>query len=163
MNSQNIIEKPPIFPAILSAPLKILPLKYHSKILVTFLNRLLKEQIDEGELDFLEHKTLCVTVSDAGLSYYISLRNNALIAKSPNSKKDIDLQACIYDYIQLIARKQDPDTLVFQRRLVMQGNTELGLELKNFLDGLDLESNRNFSKIEYLLEKSLPVYQRIFR
>ncbi|MGB7997639.1 MAG: SCP2 sterol-binding domain-containing protein, partial [Photobacterium halotolerans] len=38
------------------------------------------------------------------------------------------------------ARKVDPDTLFFQRRLTMQGDTELGLAVKNLLDSLDLDS-----------------------
>jgi predicted lipid carrier protein YhbT len=31
----------------------------------------------------------------------------------------------------IAARKQDPDTLFFQRRLVIEGDTELGLYVKN--------------------------------
>ena len=31
----------------------------------------------------------------------------------------------------------DPDTLFFQRKLLVTGNTELGLQVKNFLDELD--------------------------
>ena len=131
-------------------------------LIVIFLNRLLAEQIKDGDLDFLEHKILNVNVSDAGISYYISFENDVLVPALSTTNVDIDIQACIYDFLQLVARKQDPDTLVFQRRLVMQGNTELGLELKNFLDGLDLESSVNFAKIESLLLKSLPVYKRIF-
>ena len=38
----------------------------------------------------------------------------------------------------LAQRKQDPDTLFFSRRLSMQGDTELGLVVKNALDALEL-------------------------
>jgi O2-independent ubiquinone biosynthesis accessory factor UbiT len=39
----------------------------------------------------------------------------------------------------IAARKEDPDTLFFQRRLKIEGDTELGLEVKNLIDGIDIE------------------------
>ena len=36
-------------------------------------------------------------------------------------------------------RGEDPDTLFFSRRLVMEGDTELGLLVKNTLDALDMD------------------------
>lgn len=116
----------------------------------------------EGDLDFLENRRLCVKVNDAGICYYMSLINECLVNVAPGSKNDLTIQASIYDFLTLAARQEDPDTLVFQRRLVMQGNTELGLELKNFLDGLDIESSGSFAKIESLLQKGLPLYRRLF-
>ena len=38
----------------------------------------------------------------------------------------------------LAQRQQDPDTLFFNRRLVMEGDTELGLVVKNTPDALEL-------------------------
>ena len=43
--------------------------------------------------------------------------------------------------VTLAMRKEDPDTLFFSRRLSMQGDTELGLLLKNTLDSLELPSD----------------------
>ena len=162
MNLTTNIEKTPDFPHVLSMPFKILPSAIHSRILVSFLNKLLKDQIHEGELDFLEDKRLCVTVSDLNIKYYIGLKKGRLISIITDKDNDIKIQANMYDFLLLAARQQDPDTLVFQRRLIMQGDTELGLELKNFLDGLDLESKGSFAKIESLLIKSLSVYKRLF-
>ncbi|RDH83822.1 MAG: sterol-binding protein [endosymbiont of Galathealinum brachiosum] len=162
MNLTTNIEKAPDLPNVLSLPFKMLPSSIHSRILASFLNKLLKDQINEGELDFLEDKRLCVTVSDLNIEYYVGLKSARLISMTAAKENDIKIQANIYDFLQLAARQQDPDTLVFQRRLIMQGDTELGLELKNFLDGLDLESKGSFAKIESLLIKSLPVYKRLF-
>jgi hypothetical protein len=36
------------------------------------------------------------------------------------------------------ARQQDPDTLFFSRRLAMEGDTELGLLVKNTIDAIEL-------------------------
>ena len=41
------------------------------------------------------------------------------------------------DFLLLLARREDPDTLFFSRRLVSEGDTELGLIVKNLLDALD--------------------------
>ena len=38
------------------------------------------------------------------------------------------------------ARREDPDTLFFQRLLAIEGDTALGLEIKNFLDRLEWEA-----------------------
>ena len=44
-------------------------------------------------------------------------------------------------------RDEDPDTLFFARRLTIEGDTELGLMVKNALDALDT------SRIAYWLER----------
>jgi predicted lipid carrier protein YhbT len=44
----------------------------------------------------------------------------------------------------------------------MEGDTELGLSLKNYLDGMDVESSRVLPLIESLARKTLPVYKRLF-
>lgn len=40
----------------------------------------------------------------------------------------------------IAARKEDPDTLFFQRRLRIEGDTELGLYVKNLMDSIDLDT-----------------------
>src|SRR3546814_14074823 len=44
------------------------------------------------------------------------------------------------DLLLLAARLEDADTLFFQRRLVLTGDTELGLTVRNLLDRLPWES-----------------------
>jgi predicted lipid carrier protein YhbT len=44
----------------------------------------------------------------------------------------------------------------------MQGDTELGLYVKNFLDGLDMDSHKIPAYLESVLQKSLPLYERLF-
>ncbi|MNP62413.1 SCP-2 sterol transfer family protein [compost metagenome] len=43
------------------------------------------------------------------------------------------------DFVLLASRHEDPDTLFFRRRLVIEGDTELGLAVKNLIDSLDPE------------------------
>ena len=55
-----------------------------------------------------------------------------------------------------------PTPLFFQRRLQMEGDTELGLEVKNFLDGLDVDSLWLPRRVSGLAQKALPFYERTF-
>ncbi len=52
---------------------------------------------------------------------------------------DVSFSADASDLLMIAARKQDPDTLFFQRRLVIEGDTELGLYVKNLMDAIELE------------------------
>jgi predicted lipid carrier protein YhbT len=45
----------------------------------------------------------------------------------------------------------------------MEGDTELGLEVKNFLDGQDMESLWLSRQLEGVLQKALPHYERVLR
>ena len=47
------------------------------------------------------------------------------------------IAASAHDFLLLAQRKEDPDTLFFSRRLVMEGDTELGLLVKNTIDAID--------------------------
>ena len=44
----------------------------------------------------------------------------------------------------LATRKEDPDTLFFNRRLLVEGDTELGLVAKNTLDSIELPKLADF-------------------
>lgn len=162
MNSLNKLTASPQLPPLLATPFSLIPTKLHSQITPIFLNRLLTKQISDGDLDFLENRILCVKVKDMTINFNMSFYNDRLIRSPKTSKIDLQIEASLYDLLSLAARQQDPDTLVFQRRLIMQGDTELGLELKNFLDGLDLESSNSFHLLDSLLQKTLPVYKLLF-
>lgn len=161
LNMLNKIEVSPQLPGFFSLPFSLLPAKLHSMLLVKVLNKILAEQIKEGELDFLSNRCLCIKVSDAKVFYKISLSGGRFEVIQSNHE-DLVIKAKVYDFLTLAARQEDPDTLVFQRRLIMEGDTELGLELKNFLDGLDIESTGSLAMIEAILQKSLPAYRRLF-
>jgi len=53
---------------------------------------------------------------------------------------DLTISGAIYDFLALATRREDSDTLFFNRRVVMAGDTALGLELKNLLDAMDPET-----------------------
>ena len=160
--SSKKINSHPLFPASLSLPLKVMPAFIHNKILVTTLNRMFKDEIKQGELDFLQGKIINISIEDAGIEYSFTLINDRLAAADKNDSADLILQGTVYNYLLLASRQEDTDTLFFSRRLHMQGDTELGLYVKNFLDGMDMDSHKVSAYLESLLKKSLPVYERLF-
>ena len=152
----------PLFPAPLALPLKVLPAFVHNKVLVTTLNKIFEQELKQGELDFLQGKIIHISIEDAGFEYRFTLNNNKLAAANKNHSPDLILQGTVYNYLLLASRQEDTDTLFFSRRLHMQGDTELGLYVKNFLDGMDMDSHKVPAYLESLLKKSLPVYERLF-
>ncbi|MCX5591288.1 ubiquinone anaerobic biosynthesis accessory factor UbiT [Alcaligenes endophyticus] len=56
----------------------------------------------------------------------------------PAVTPDLCLSATLWDFYQLLRRDEDPDTLFFHRRLRIEGDTELGLMVKNTMDAIDL-------------------------
>jgi predicted lipid carrier protein YhbT len=49
-------------------------------------------------------------------------------------QEELELSAALAAFIALLRGTADADTLFFQRRLVIRGDTELGLIVKNWLD-----------------------------
>jgi predicted lipid carrier protein YhbT len=138
---------------------RALPSAMHSVVISRLLNHMLSTQIDEDELDFLRGKTLHVCVEDTDLMYSLTLQNKRLIA-SDQDRYDMKISGTIHDFLLLISRSEDADTLFFQRRLKMQGDTEMGLYLKNFLDGMDVYSLPYYHLGNPLLIKGIRLYER---
>ena len=163
MKSFNNTEKShPTLPTPLTFPLKILPSFVHNKVLTSTLNRIFSNELNDGELDFLQGKVIHISIEDAKLEYRFTLDNNKLAAADKNRSADLILQGTVYNYLLLASRQEDTDTLFFSRRLHMQGDTELGLYVKNFLDGMDMDSHKVPAYLESVLKRSLPVYERLF-
>ena len=72
----------------------------------------------------------------AGLGFGPQLTLDAIGLRPAFGKPDVTVRATLPDYLALARRREDPDTLFFTRRLVLEGDTELGLEIKNALDAL---------------------------
>ena len=83
-------------------------------------------------------KLIRLHVSDAGITLTLRVTPRGF-APSSAANPDLTLTATAQDFLALALRREDPDTLFFGRRLLMEGDTELGLLVKNFLDALELK------------------------
>jgi O2-independent ubiquinone biosynthesis accessory factor UbiT len=133
------LNKTPTLPRPLALPLSLIPPLVHSSVLITILNRLFTAELADGEMDFLDGKVSLIKVRDARISYYITLKDGKLKAAPARCTHDVSIEGDIYDFMQMATRQEDPDTLFFNRRLRLGGDTELGLYIKNFLDSLEFE------------------------
>lgn len=104
--------------------------------LVTGLNLALGRVLSAGDLAPLTGKRLQLEVTDLGLTLRYGF-NSRFHLRHDTQKPDLTLRAGLRDYLALALQEEDPDTLFFSRRLVMEGDTELGLLVKNSLDAVD--------------------------
>lgn len=148
---------------MLTLPLGLVPGKVHSTAVVSLLNRVFASALREGELDFMQGRTVRVHVQDMRLAFCIALGQGRLVAAREGRLPDLSINGNLHAFLLLAARREDTDTLFFQRRLCMEGDTELGLEVKNFLDAQDLEAFWLSRQLEVLLQKVLPLYERVLR
>ncbi len=124
---------------LLRSPIQLLPQTVHRKALLEGLRLVFKEALEDGDFEFLQDKWLKVAIKDLNLAWYISYQDeNLLIAEKP-VQEDVSFSGNLNDLVLIAGRKEDPDTLFFQRRLSIEGDTELGLEVKNLMDSVDLE------------------------
>lgn len=144
----------PRLPRILSLPLRYIPAKIPSHLLVMTLNQMLAKASRAGELDFLQDKVLLIKVQDAHLIFGLSLVKSRLIACPVHRHYDVCISGTAYDFLLLATGREDPDSLFFNRRLRLEGDTELGLYVKNFLAAVELEPGAQMivKQLEHLLD-----------
>jgi len=126
-------------PSLLSVPLKFTPFAVSRQVLQQVLSWQLRQALADGELDFLESRWLKIEVSDLNLSWQMSVSEGKLIIRE-QGEADVSFSGQANDLILIAARKEDPDTQFFQRRLRIEGDTELGLNVKNLMDSIDLDT-----------------------
>jgi predicted lipid carrier protein YhbT len=84
-------------------------------------------------------KTVRIRVTDAGLNFHFKVSPSGFVACRA-APPAVMISAGARDFLRLARREVDADTLFFDRRLSIEGDTELGLLLKNTLDALDVNS-----------------------
>ncbi len=127
-------------PAFFKIPCAFMPPAIQQNMMLELLKRIFSEALEDGDFAFLEDRWLEVNVRDIGFQSYISFANEKLVVRTDTITPDVSFSGNLNDLILIAARKEDPDTLFFQRRLLIEGDTELGLEVKNLMDSVDFES-----------------------
>ncbi len=107
-------------------------------MLVTALNLVLARYLTFDVTKLLNGKKLRLCVTDAHCAFNFEWRSHRFVACSEGGTADLTISACMQDFVLIALRKEDPDTLFFSRRLAMEGDTELGILVKNTLDAIEL-------------------------
>ncbi|HNP65758.1 MAG TPA: SCP2 sterol-binding domain-containing protein [Woeseiaceae bacterium] len=145
----------PELPGVARKPLAWVPPPARAAAIAAALNALFSATLRAGELEFLAARVMNVIVTDAGLGFSLTLERNRLRVREQVPQPDLSVEGTVYTFLLLASRKEDADTLFFRRMLKTSGDTELGLRVKNFLDGLEPETLPGHRIIEPLLYRSL--------
>lgn len=106
--------------------------------LVAALNTALGRLLPKEPLEPLLGRRVTIKVLDAGMTLRFAYGERGFRPSFDPAPADLTMSARARDFLSLLLREEDPDTLFFSRRLLMEGDTELGLLVKNTLDGIDL-------------------------
>ncbi len=126
------------FPRPLGRLIEHLPTWPPSFAFTRILDLALHRVIRRRDLQALYGKRITIHVTDAGLRLHFTVLSGGFSAVTGSVAPDLAISATAYDFYLLAMRKEDPDTLFFNRRLVVEGDTELGLVAKNALDAMEL-------------------------
>jgi predicted lipid carrier protein YhbT len=133
---------PPVIPfafvAPLRLPLTLLPDALQAVLLARVANHLLRGQRLARRLPALDGKSVEIHVTDADAHLRFAIEAGRLVA-SGAARSDVVIRGTLAEFWQLATRTEDPDTLFFNRRLSIEGDTETGLHVKNLLDALDYD------------------------
>lgn len=132
---------PTFIPRFLSLPARIFPRKIPTAILVHAGNSLLESQQLIDRIKEIEGAKICLHITDMDLKLFLVIENGRLGIET-SEEWDMRIAGTLNHFLALAMRTEDPDTLFFNRSLILEGKTEVGLYVKNLLDAVDLGVDR---------------------
>jgi predicted lipid carrier protein YhbT len=123
-------------PAALRDFVARLPIRPPSIVLALALDRLLRPQLAPDVARQLSDQVVEIEVRDLGLRCRLMLGPSGFRSVPDGGPVTLRVVADAVSYFRLLRGEEDADRLFFERALVMEGDTEYGLILKNTLDAL---------------------------
>ncbi|MBB5192377.1 putative lipid carrier protein YhbT [Silvimonas terrae] len=112
-----------------------------ARIAAFVLNRLAPRLWQDEDFAWLAGRAIRIALVEPAIG--ITLGHDGRHFVPMQQAADVTLRAGWQDFLAMIRQEADPDTLFFQRRLQIDGDTELGLHLKNWLDATDWDALRS--------------------
>ncbi|MDL5034066.1 SCP2 sterol-binding domain-containing protein [Pelomonas sp. APW6] len=113
-----------------------LPVEPPSFVAARLLDRLLLPRLDEAQRVALSGKALELEVLEPGLRLRLQLAADGFRPAPRGTPIQLTIRARSEGLWKLLRGEEDADRLFFDRALVMEGDTEFGLMLKNTLDAI---------------------------
>jgi predicted lipid carrier protein YhbT len=126
-----IVLAPPPFVRALAERLPQFP---HSVLLALAANLFLRGLFAPEEARCAIGRIVRLEVRDAGIRCTLRVAPRGYLPQPDGARPDVTVAANLHDFALLALRRADPDALFFERRLAIEGDTELGLVVKNALD-----------------------------
>lgn len=126
-------------PAWFVQPLRALPQPLLQRGTERLIDLVLAGPLAAGALDDLAGRRLGIEVTDLELRWVVAIGERRIEVLGPDTETESTVRGSITDLLLLASRLEDADTLFFQRRLQLTGDTELGLAVRNLLDQLPWE------------------------
>lgn len=115
---------------------RYLPFAVQQRVLEKAMAQLFAQPLADGEFEVLRDRWLRIEIADLGLGWSLTCTDEGL-RLARQAPTDVCIRGNWQEFLLLASRQEDPDTLFFRRRLIIEGDTELGLAVKNLLDSLD--------------------------
>jgi len=113
-----------------------------SLALATGLNVFLRRKLPAELFQKLDGREVEIAIRGSALRACFRIRGRHFVPARPSGSPHLRFRAAVRDFAMIAAREADADTLYFQRRLVVEGDTESALLVKNTLDGLEFPRTR---------------------
>lgn len=120
------------------APLALVPSVVLDGAAERVLSKALVQSLQGDWLQVVERRRIGIEVTDLGLSWVLEV--DAGRVRRSRGAAEAMVRGTATDLMLLASRLEDADTLFFQRRLMLTGDVELGLTVRNLLDRLPWES-----------------------
>jgi len=136
---------PPLKP--LGLLLRGLPDSLHSELLGRIFSHLIKGQYLAEQLHELDGKRLSIRISDSNTELRFLIRGGRILRCRDSGGWDARISGTLANFWLLASRREDPDTLFFNRTLSLEGDTATSLYLKNLLDSLDFDGQAHLESV----------------
>lgn len=137
----DVIKRPAYY---LARPIKKVPKPIHKQLIKQVLGEALKTAVNEGDFDCLINRKVQITLTDADYRFSLGLDSNKQfqiqLDQEVQAQPDTEIKLNSDAVIKILTKTVDPDTLFFQRQLIILGDMDLGHEVKNTLDAIEHES-----------------------
>jgi len=127
----------PLAKKVAGIPGRFVPYPVQKPVLSMVLNEAFREPLQHDELDFLAGAKVRIKVSDLNINWLIRVDPDRFTPIKRELEDDVCISGESLAFVLLATRQADPDTLFFNRRIRIEGDTELGLGVKNTMDSMD--------------------------
>lgn len=116
---------------IIQAP--FLLYKIQHRLINAWLSHQFLNAVTSGDMEFFRGRFLFIHVDDIDVNLSLTLGKHGPIVISGDVIPDATISGPLESFLLLAEQTVDADTLFFQRKLSVEGDTEFALEVKNLL------------------------------